>query len=180
MELNKISSTTPSNLQANTQINNNSISSEIHVTCANCKRKFHRDNYKGHERYEKELERKLNHERNKANLILDQENSSKRRVKTSEYKDEIRQTGDFFLGSARTTDLPSKSDIMHILQKNKIESVNLNFSPLKGSINKEEYTPILKCRKCQAENLEQHENSAEVLDQIKEGVTTEYTCSQCR
>lgn len=180
MELNKISSTTPSNLQANTQLNNNSISTEIHVTCANCKRKFHRDNYKGHERYEKELERKLNFERNKANLILDQENSSKRRVKTSEFKDGIPQTGDFFLGSARTTDLPSKSDLMHILQKNKIESVNLNFSPLMGSINKEEYTPILKCRKCQVENSEQHENSAEVLDQIKEGIITEYTCSKCR
>lgn len=180
MELNKMSSTTPSNLQANPQIINNSISTEIHITCAKCKRKFHRDNYKGHERYEKELERKLNHEKNKANLILDQENSSKRRVKTSEYKDEIPQTGEFFLGSARTTDLPSKSDLMHILQKNKIEPVNLNFSPLMGSNNKEEYTPILKCRKCQVENPEQKENSAEVLNQIKDGILPEYTCSKCR
>ena len=55
MELNKKVSTTPSNVQTNTQIFNKST--EIHVACCKCKRKFHKDNYAGHERYEKELDR---------------------------------------------------------------------------------------------------------------------------
>jgi hypothetical protein len=182
MEFNKKGSTPsihPSNFHMVSHL------SEIHVTCPKCKRKFHKDNYAGHERYEKELEMneiKIDDEtnKNKPDLVINEEKFYNRRVKTFEHHDEIHLTGDNFIGTARDKDLLSKSEI-NISQKNKV--VSLNKSPFSGPMKKDNYSPLIICQKCKIEfeNLDEPaEKKTTFLHLQRDGIIAEYTCAKCR